>query len=214
MKIYAFSGLGVDERVFEKLKIDGELIHLPWLDFKPDMNLGDYALKYKELLPENEQFGILGLSFGGLMAIELGKIVKAEFCILISSVETYSDLPFVYRCFAYTRIQKLFPASFFIPPFFIANYFFKPDDKVLLNQILKDSNPKFNKWAVNKLLLWSNKIKLKNVLKIHGIEDKLIPVSKDKSTIMVENAGHFMIHDEALEVSRIINKFLSDTKGS
>ncbi len=214
MKIFAFSGLGVDERVFENLKIDCDLIHLPWLDFSPKMNLEDYAKSYKELLPEGEKFGVLGLSFGGLMAVELTKIVKPEFCILISSAETYHDLPHVYRRFGQFGIHKLLPASFFIPPFFMANYFFKPKDKSLLAQILKDSDPKFNKWAMHNLLTWSNEVRLKNVLKIHGTKDKLIPFPKDKTTVPVEKAGHFMIHNQANELSGIINKYLLNTKES
>lgn len=212
MKIFAFSGLGVDERVFEKLEINEEIVHLPWLGFSPEMSLKKYAKLYLPLLPDEEKFGILGLSFGGLMAIELSKISKPEFTILISSVERHWELPSLYRWIGKLRFHKVFPASFFIPPMFLANYLFRPKNKILLHEILSDSDPNFNKWAVDKLLNWQGESKLKKILRIHGANDKLIPLPKDPKIIILQNSSHFMIHNEADEISGIINQFLLDTK--
>lgn len=212
MKIFAFSGLGVDERVFENLEIEDELVFFPWLNYSPKMGLLEFVKQYKTLLPKDEKFGILGLSFGGLMAVELSKISNPEFTILISTAETYKEIPLVYRFIGWLKIQNFFPSRFFVPPMLLANYMFSPINGVLLQQILADSSPDFNKWAVNQLLGWRNMDRLSRVFKIHGTKDRMIPAPNNSETILLNGGSHFMVHNDAQELSRIINNFLLDTK--
>lgn len=212
MKIFAFSGLGVDQRVFANLNIKAELIYLPWLNVDPKTELKDFAQQYLELLPQNEKFGILGVSFGGLMAIELSKISKPEFTILISSTEGHHGIPSLFRALGKLGLSKILPSKFFIPPIWLANYFFERKDKDLLRKIILDSDPEFNKWSVNQLLQWRNHQKLNKVLHIHGKADKLIPCPNNPEIIKIANAGHFMIHDEGPLLSQILDRFITDTK--
>tara|TARA_R110002096_G_scaffold276109_3_gene470080 strand:- start:147995 stop:148639 length:645 start_codon:yes stop_codon:yes gene_type:complete len=214
MKIFCFSGLGADWRVFDNLKLDDELIHLPWLDYSSKKSLKEYAEEYIPLLPQNEKFALLGVSFGAAMAVEISQMAKPEFTILISNIEKSDEMPFLYSWLAKSKIIHLIPASIFIPPFAMAKYFFRPKDQELLKQIIKDSDPKFNKWALMMLLNWDNKKGLNRVLKIHGAEDKLFPLPNDPNIKVIIDAGHFMVHDCGIEVSQIINDYSKSTKNS
>ena len=92
MKLYGLSGLGTDKRVFEYLTLDYEFIPIDWIEPRRKETIEEYALRLSELIDKNEDFGILGVSFGGLVAIEISKILNPKLTILISSVETKNEL--------------------------------------------------------------------------------------------------------------------------
>jgi len=83
--------------------------------------------------------------------------------------------------------------------------------KQLLDAILNDTDLNFTKWAVNELVVWNNRQPLKNVLKISGDADKVIPPKKKAEIKLINGGGHFMIVDNAEEISQIINEKVSKT---
>ncbi|UZR94880.1 hypothetical protein [Chondrinema litorale] len=124
MKIYAISGLGADERVFKYLKLDCELIPLHWIKPQKNESIESYALRLsKNIDTKQETFGILGVSFGGLIATEITKVLNPKFTILISSAETKGELRSIYRVFGKTHLIRLIPPIFFGLPTFIQPFF-------------------------------------------------------------------------------------------
>ena len=69
MKIFAISGLGADKRVFKYLILEHDLIPIEWIKPKEKEPIIEYSKRLiKEYGIGNEQeFGILGVSFGGLI---------------------------------------------------------------------------------------------------------------------------------------------------
>ncbi len=211
MKIFAISGLGADERVFKYLTLNYKLVPILWIDPKDNESIIDYSKrlieKYK--LNDEDDFVILGVSFGGLIATEISKLTKPNLTILISSVETHDELSGLLKLAGKSKLINLIPEQLFNPPKFIAHFMFGTDNKELLNSILGDTNLSFTKWAVRELLNWKNHIKLPNLIKIGGSKDKLLP-PKGKSTILIEQGEHFMIIDKAEEISKVINERILD----
>ena len=206
MKLYGISGLGADKRVFEYLTLDCKLIPIEWLTPLKNEAIENYSIRFSQLINKEEDFGIMGVSFGGLIAVEISKNLNPKLTILISSAETKLELRAIYRIIGKTRLLKLMPQFLFDPPRIIANWVFGAKKKKLLNQILDDTDLKFAKWAVNELANWKNNEKLSNpILKIGGTNDKLIPPKKDKNQRLIDKGEHFMIVDKADEISRIIN---------
>lgn len=208
MKIYAISGLGADERVFDFLKLNDELIPLNWIENFENESIESYSKRLSEKIDTSEGFAVLGVSFGGLIATEINKILEPKITILISSIELKDELPLLYKMVGKLKIAKLIPANLLVKPNPVVQYLFGTSNKKLLDEIVSDSDPKFSKWALNALVNWQNTTRNKKVLKISGSKDKLIPKSKD--TITIDGGSHFMIVDRAEEVSRIINERLSN----
>ncbi|MEB2776457.1 alpha/beta hydrolase [Algoriphagus sp. D3-2-R+10] len=205
MKIYGISGLGADKRVFENLTLNAQFIALDWIEPYIDESIELYALRLSGKIDENEEFGVLGVSFGGLVAVEISKYLNPVVTILISSAETYKDLRPIFKTIGQTGVIKLLPTRFFNPPRRLTSYLFGAKNRTLLYEILNDTNLSFTKWAINELLNWNNEERLNSVLKIEGARDKLIPPAKNENSIVVESGEHFMIVDKAVEISRIIN---------
>ena len=206
MKIFAISGLGADKRVFKYLTLEHELIPVEWIKQKKKEPIIEYSKRLiKEYGIGNEQeFGILGVSFGGLIATEISKLAKPKFTILISSVETKNELSGIIRIFGKTKIIELIPERFLNPPKLIARFMFGTKKKELLNSILDDTDLNFTKWAIRELVNWKNESKLLNLIKIGGSKDKMLP-PKEKNTILIDKGEHFMIVDKAEEINKIIN---------
>ena len=212
MKIFAISGLGADKRVFKYLTLEHDLIPIEWIKPKKKEPIIEYSKRLiKEYGIENEQeFGILGVSFGGLIAAEISKLTKPKLTILISSVETKNELSRIIRIFGKTKIIELIPEKLLNPPKVIALFMFGTKKKELLNSILDDTDLNFSKWAIRELVNWKNESRIINLIKIGGSKDKVLP-PKGKNTILIENGEHFMIVDKAEKISKIINEKIKRT---
>lgn len=204
MKIFAFSGLGADERVFQFLNLKHELIPVNWITPKKNESIEEYSkrLALSIQIDNEDQFMLLGVSFGGLIATEISKIYPPQKTILISSIETKDELSSFKK--ALGKIIKVLPIEIIKPPLPIINHYFGAKNKKLLKEIINDTDKKFTKWALNELLNWKNNKKLINSLIISGSEDKLLP-TKNKKAIIIEKGTHFMIVDQANEISTTIN---------
>lgn len=122
MKYYAISGLGADKRVFDFLTLNCELIHLDWIDPLKNETIESYGKRLSQAIKTDEEYGLIGVSFGGIVAVEISKMLNPKSTILISSAATKEELRPVVNIFGKTRIAKILPLSFYNLPRFIAHY--------------------------------------------------------------------------------------------
>lgn len=211
LKLYAISGLGADHRVFQFLNLQAEIIYLNWLEPEENESLQRYAHRLAEKIDPTEPFGLIGVSFGGLIATEIARKFRPKCTILVSSTDVKNGLRQVYGWVGKMRILTLIPPKRFDMPKVLAQRLFGAKNKKLLADILDDSDLNFTKWAVIALTKWNNDEPLINGIKINGTKDLLIPGSKGVNRVLIENGTHFMIVDLADEVSEAINTYLNQT---
>ncbi len=210
MRIYAISGLGADQRVFDFLNLKHELIPLEWIEVYHHESLKDYALRLSQRIDTESEFALMGVSFGGLVAIEISKVLHPKRTILISSIETREELRLIYRGIGKWGLLKRLPNRAFNLPRKVAHFLFGAKNKKLLNAILDDTDLSFVKWAINELLIWKNEEHINNRIRIHGTNDKLLSCKDSNQTHFIKGGEHFMIVDKAKEISEIINSELND----
>ncbi len=211
-KIYGIGGLGVDERVFAELQLDFELIPLRWIEHEPGETIESYARRFLNQIDRGAPFSIIGISFGGMMAIELSKISDPTQIVLISSATGKSDIPLLFRVFGKLGLLSLIPTFMLKPPAFIANFFFGVSEtryKKCLKEILADTNTAFLRWATQEISRWDNSHRPGNMTRIHGSSDRILRCSNEERTITILEAGHFMVMNRAKEVSAILNQTMS-----
>lgn len=210
MKIYGISGLGADKRVFSGLHLHANFECVEWIQPMPSEGITDYAKRLTKVIEADSNFVLLGVSFGGLIAIEMCKFVTPKFVFLISSAEVRSELNPLAVLLGKLNLMKFLPSQFFKPPKRIVQFIFGAQNKKLLNEILDDTDPHFVKWALNELMTWENTERLRTpLLKIIGTSDWLFPPSKATKSVFIDKGGHFIIADYASELSEIINVELS-----
>lgn len=210
-KIYIFSGLGADERVFQKLDFSGfDVTFVHWIVPFQNETIEQYAIRLLDQIPSQNPI-LIGLSFGGIMAVEIAKQIHTEKVILIASAKTKSELPFYLRLAGIFRLHKLVPTAFLKSSNFITNWLFGAstnDDKELLKQIMIDADPIFLKWAVDKVASWKNVTQAKNTVHIHGTNDRILPSRYANADIEVWKGGHLMTLNMADKLTKIIREQL------
>ena len=209
--VYLISGLGADYRAFRFLELKNcEIIHIHWIQPEKGETIQAYATRLL-LQIKNPAPILIGLSFGGMIAIEMGKLIRTRKIILISSAQTKDELPLYFRLAGWLRIDGLIPVRFLkkINPlvewaFGVSN----ADEKSMLASFLEATSSSFMKWAIHVIVHWKNEIRLNNVVCIHGTNDRILP--KTKAEYYVKDGGHLMILNKHREISHLINTLIHE----
>ncbi|MBP6686588.1 MAG: alpha/beta hydrolase [Lacibacter sp.] len=205
--IYCISGLGADERAFSRLQLPGyELRPISWIAPEPNESFSSYAKRMGSFIEEPEPI-IIGLSFGGMLAVELAKQLSIKKLILISSVKTRMEEPWWMRISGKLKLHKAVkpkPHPLLYP---IENYFLgvstKPEKK-LASHFRETVNKTYLQWAIDQIVNWNNVTNPANCLHIHGNADRLFPIRNVKADFVIDKGGHFMVYNKAAEISSII----------
>ncbi len=206
-KIYILSGLGVDKRVFDNIDF-GELNveFIDWIQPLKRESLKSYAKRISEKITGNNPT-LIGLSFGGIVAVEISKIIQTKKVILIASAKTRNELPGIYHFAGKLKLNKLIPNALLKKQNFVTNWFFgieTESEKQLLRTILKDTDPNFLSWAINEIANWKNIESPNNCIHIHGSKDRIIPFKNVPADFTIENGGHFMTVNRSKEIEVLI----------
>lgn len=211
MKIYFLSGLGADESVFIGLDLPGvERVYLNWVEPFPKESIEAYAQRMADRITEPNPL-IIGLSFGGMMAMEIAKLIPVQQLILISSAKTSKELPPYFKVCRYLPLHKVLPLQSVANSDQLMGFFFGVRtlaQKERLKSIIRNTTQGFNQWAINALVNWKNKMINAPVFHIHGNADKLLPLSFVQPDIIIEGGNHFMIMQKAKEISGHIQRVL------
>jgi pimeloyl-ACP methyl ester carboxylesterase len=207
--IYFISGLGADERAFQLLKINhARNKYIEWLIPEKNDSLEHYIAKLSKQITDPEHSILIGLSFGGIIAIELSKINTFHKTILISSIKSVYEMPGYMKFLKYTKLYKCMPGRLLNRYNFIIAYAFGIANKfenAILKNVIEETNPKLVKWAIDKIINWSNTMVPDNVIHIHGSEDRLFPFKNIKNAFKIDGGTHFMIVNKPDIISTIIN---------
>lgn len=211
--IYVISGLGADHTVFVHLKLPNySVVHVNWVVPDKTDTMASYAQK---LIPQikDENPVILGLSFGGMLALEIGKVTPSAKIISLSSILAVNELPWFYRLGGVFRFQKVLPIYTFSKNKRFSHWFFgvyTKQDKLILDGVMKRLDRHFLYWALNAMLTWQNKEVIPAFYRIHGTADRVLPFRKDANyDVIIEKGSHLMVLDKSEAVSEAILKLLN-----
>ncbi|MBF9142706.1 alpha/beta hydrolase [Hymenobacter properus] len=205
---YLIPGLGADERVFQFLRLHGEVHVLRWLTPQsPTEPLRHYAARLASAVPAGQPCWLVGVSFGGVLAQEVAALRPLARVVLISSFMSPRELPWIGRLARATGLYRLVPTQ--VLPLLprVAKWFFgarNGGEYRLLKQILRDTDPDFTRWAVARLLQWPGRPGLP-IVRIHGTHDRLLPAGAMLSQHALPG-GHLIIISQAVKISRILNE--------
>ena len=206
---YLIPGLGADERVFRRLRLAGTVHVLSWLaPASPAEPLAHYATRLAAAVPADAPCWLVGVSFGGLLAQEIGQLRPLARVVLISSLGSPHDLPPLLRLAGVTGVHRLLPFGLlkWLPR--LAQWFFGArggTEYRLLRQILADTDPAFARWATAQLLAWRGP-GLPGTVRLHGTRDRLLPAGAASIDYLVPGAGHFLIVSHAAQVSQVLSE--------
>ena len=199
--IYLISGLGADERVFQNLDF-GRLkpTFIKWIEPRQNETIQEYALRLSEQIVTKKPI-ILGVSFGGMIAIEIAKQIDYQQVILISSAKTKTEIPLIYRILGRLKLHKLIPIRLFKQANILTYWFFgmnSKSEKKMLKGILNDTDSTFLKWAMDAIITWKNEVIIDKLVHFHGDNDRILPIKNIvKVDLIIPNGGHLMVFNRA-----------------
>lgn len=209
--IYCISGLGADEKVFTNLELNAhDLRHIPWLRPKKKETIVGYASRMREQISESPAI-LLGVSFGGMIGIEIAKQIQLEKLIIVSSIKNAKELPSWMKYVGQLQLNKFLP---------IRSYKFiekidndrlgvsNEEERKMVQAYRRAADRVYMNWAVNEVLNWKNDWLPENIVHIHGDKDKIFPIKKIAASHVVKNGTHLMIFNRGKEISEFIRNEL------
>ena len=226
-QIYCISGLGADERIFSKLTLSGvALTPLQWIRPEKDEPIEAYARRMTAQVQvaatsqtpalANSHSGqpspiLMGVSFGGMMALEIAKYYPAAKVILLSSVKCRKELPGWMRLAGNLGLNRLIPHH--TPRWTRLESDFlgteSEEEVQLVREFMKTADPIYLRWALGQVINWQNNWQPASLAHIHGTNDKTFPLKNINATHVVPGGGHFMVMNRAKEVSTLIESILA-----
>src|SRR5690606_22119993 len=127
-------------------------------------DIAAYAQRMSERITEKEAI-LVGVSFGGILSIEIAKLIDIQKVILISSVKTHHEMPRWMKASGKLsldaiiprgRLHAVRPLKLFSP---VENYFLgavTEEEKTLAHEYRKNIDADYLKWAIHQVLNWKN----------------------------------------------------------
>lgn len=213
-RIYLIPGQGADERLFSELKLDNcELNVLKFLVPGKDELLPEYAKRMSEQIDTAQSFSIVGVSLGGMIAVEMSKFLPAEKIVIISSAKGREELPVRYRMMKYVPLYKMFPGVLLKRMANIARPIVEPESKAktpVFKAMIDAKDPQFMQRSIHMIVNWDNKQAPANLVHIHGTKDKTLPIRYiDNKAIKVKGGGHMVTLVRSGEISKLLNEIFA-----
>ncbi len=213
MKAYLIGGLAADERVFRHIRFPDhfETVFLNWLIPEKNESLRSYAIRMSDQMDRTQKFILVGVSFGGMLAVEINKIYPAEKLILVASISDHQHLPGYFRWMHRAGIPKMVPIAMIKKTVMIRRIFTaeSDEDKNIIRSMIKAANAEFIRWAIIAALEWDGNSDGGNFIHIHGTSDIVFPIRFTNPSHRINHGGHLMVMERADDINKIIEEVLN-----
>lgn len=210
--IYAIPGLGTTGKLFQHLKVkDAEIVVLQWPRPEAHYSLKDYAKEFLKQIDASRPFYLLGVSFGGMLCMELSKLISPQKIFLVSSSKTRRELPGLIRLFRYFPLHKLIPERHHRKMASQSRWFLGFDKSYMPDFLaMIDAMPDhYFSRAIGYIVNWNNMDAHGPIVHIHGNADRLLLYRCVKADYTIHRGSHAMIIEQAEEINQIIEKELA-----
>lgn len=214
--IYLFPGQGSDRRIFDSISFDSkfEVRIIEYGTPDKEMTLKSFARQLSNQIDTTQNFILIGVSFGGMICVEMSEILNPRKTIIISSAKNCRELPFRYRFQKVIPIYKLIPKGMILAGAKILQPIVEPDrnnNKLVFKSMLSSKSGLYMKRAVGLIINWDRKENSKNVFHIHGTNDRTIPIRRIVSpTIVVEEGSHMITLTRGKEISEHLKSVINE----
>lgn len=212
MKAYFISGIGADKRLFSYIELSPEFDpeYIEWIVPGEKESLSEYAIRLFTPYYSDKPFILIGLSLGGIVAVEIAKQFPPVCTIIISSVPVSSQLPPYYKVARKMNLQRHIPAGLFKVTATLKHYIFMQSwaNKRLMRRVIWEGDSRFIKWGMNAVLSWTNEVLPSPLNHIHGTRDEVFPVKYAKPTHVIHKGGHMLVINRAEAINNILQEIL------
>lgn len=211
MIVYAIPGLGTTEKLYANTYIKNhEVVVLNWPLPTLDDTMESYAKKFLPQIDQTKPFCLLGVSFGGMICSELSKLTSPFKLFLVSTSKSRIELPWYLKVLKHIPIHKTVSEKYHRKLAYHGKWFigfgnaYIPEYLGMVNSMTEN----YFKFCINIIVNWTGKDFGKNIVHIHGTNDRLLKYKYVKSDYAIKDGSHAMIVFNAEEINLIIEKEL------
>ncbi len=217
--VYVLTGLGADETVFRHIRFEKEhtVTFIPWLPPQGPESLQAYAAWLADAFVRHPRPVLVGLSFGGMVAVEMAQQLGVDKLVLLSSAKTRRELPLVYRWAGRLYLDRLLPVRWLLRPAWLTYWCFGASGqpaREALRGILQRTDPVFFRWAIGRIVRWNRVQPPAGCLHLHGDRDRILPARLIRQAIFIPGGGHLMVLDRAEALNCRIGAYLAEQEGA
>ncbi len=170
-----------------------------------------YAKRLSKQIDKSQDFIIIGVSLGGMLATEMTDFLNPEKTIIISSAKCKYELPHRYRFQNIIPVYKLIPGKMSKKSSFFMQPLVEPDRKIekdIFVSMLKDKDPDFLEITIQMIMTWDRETYSDKIIHIHGDNDNTIPHRNVKYNYLIKDGSHMMTLTRVKKVSVLLMKIL------
>jgi pimeloyl-ACP methyl ester carboxylesterase len=204
-----FSGIAADESLTMPQKLTFPNLVVPaWPQPMERESVSGYCQRLADDLRPFGAIAVGGISFGGIIGLEVARFLKPECVILIGSLRGADELPW--------RIRALRPFLPLLPwiPISWMQWLAAavPLWSAPLASIVKQfrhADPLTLRWSIRQILKWKVGPKLEcPIYQIHGDRDFVFPISLTHPTETIRGGGHLISLTRSKQVNEFVRKCL------
>jgi pimeloyl-ACP methyl ester carboxylesterase len=188
------SGMSANERLFRYQNAAFPNLVIPsWIEPDPKERLAVYAERLARLIDPGVPCFVGGVSFGGIVALEMVPHLPTKACFLIGSIRSPAQLPWQMRLFR--PLSRLTPDQF---AQLTALCLRLPKPSLpgrTYRQLVRYAEPSANflRWATLAVLAWRPlRSGTTPVYHIHGELDRTLPVRLTTPDVIVRGGDHML----------------------
>lgn len=212
--IYAIPGLGCTADLFTFIKVEGYVIKvLDWPSVTTSHSMKDYAKAFLAQLDLDKPIYLMGVSLGGMLCAELSELVSTQKVVLISSCQQRHELPWVIRLWKYLPLYKLLPNSIILHLglVFRVRLGFSKADAPVLKAMFKSMPISYFRKTVGFIINWERTTLPTKVIRIHGLNDKILWVNcLTNVTFEIPKGGHAIVYTDFEKVNGCLEKIFNE----
>jgi pimeloyl-ACP methyl ester carboxylesterase len=206
-------GIGTDARLFSLQRLEFPQLVIPeWLPPQRRESLTDYAARFAETVNPGRPCIVGGMSFGGIVALELSRHLPAVACVLISSVKSSLEFPLWMRvlgpwAWVLPRRTDLIVAAMGTALNYSLGFALPPRGRQFCEHLSKTRSLVLP-WACRVAVKWRPTLDGLPcpVFHLHGDCDPIFPLRFTKADQVIAGGGHAL----PLTHPYVVNQFLKD----
>jgi pimeloyl-ACP methyl ester carboxylesterase len=211
LNYYLIPGMGADKRLFQNFHLPkGRVHHLDWIKHGNSSNLAEYASLMADRITTKRNI-VIGSSMGGMVTVEIAKIIKPLGAVLVSAPSGRHEFPQSLKSLSKLRLHRALNPKQVMKVSKLCDLFmgFKSrEQRAMFYDMLENNGADFLHFSVGAVLEWSNTTPPPvPFIQILGSNDKLFNQSKIRNAIMLDGSGHFTAFERGAEVSKIITEW-------
>jgi len=184
-----------------------------WIAHAPGESFRDYAARFARTLNVESPVVLAGVSMGGMVALEMARVVPARCVVLIGSCRGPAAASRLLR--TAERLSRLTPSILLDKGRIVAPLFLgrggslNMEHRRLLADMVRGHAVSFLRWAARAIIEWEGcEDPGVPVYHIHGDRDWVIPLSRVRPTRIVARGIHVLNFSHPAEV----NAFLAECR--